>query len=679
MWMAVSTSNASRDRTMADTNKHLKVSLGTGTESEAEVEVIYRDTVVVGSGAAAFNAIDWLHDLGRKSIVLVTEGIDMGTSRNTGSDKQTYYKMSLGPGEADSVSKMSNVLFEGEGVDGRTALAEAANSVRCFMKLANLGVPFPTDAYGQYVGYKTDHDPAQRGTSAGPLTSKFMTEALERSVRSKQIEIQDRLCAFKILTDGNDAEPHVRGVACLKQDAAAQETIKLVLICCNNVIWCTGGPAAVYRTVVYPTSQTGMTGAVLEAGAEAANLQEWQYGLASIAFRWNVSGTYQQVLPRYVAVDAQGEEHEFLSDYGMDPLEATNMVFLKGYQWPFDVTKRRASSRIDLAVYDQIAVKGNRVFMDFRSNPAGLDEHFSGLSDEARSYLENSGALFGTPLDRLKKMNPLAIDLYRDHGIDLEHEMLEVAVCAQHNNGGIRVDDNWQTRVDGLYVAGEAAGTFGVHRPGGSALNSTQVGSMRAAQHIACTVREGIPDGDVWEKDPETLAESIVRELAVRVTGTDTTSNIHEELRGEMTRVAAQVRKVDAVDELVKLLSHIREETADKKVWTVKNIADLPHMLKARDTSVTQEALLNAIAFSAHTFGSRGSALVQDAQGSFIETAKLVEGHPVELLMTVTSRKTDGSFSSRTEQVSELPQPNGWFETVWAEHRTSRTPLTERK
>ena len=160
MWMAVSTSNASRDRTMADTNKHLKVSLGTGVESKAEVEVIYRDTVVVGSGAAAFNAIDWLHDLGRKSIVLVTEGINMGTSRNTGSDKQTYYKMSLGPGEADSVSKMSNVLFEGEGVDGRTALAEAANSVRCFMKLANLGVPFPTDAYGQYVGYKTDHDPA---------------------------------------------------------------------------------------------------------------------------------------------------------------------------------------------------------------------------------------------------------------------------------------------------------------------------------------------------------------------------------------------------------------------------------------------------------------------------------------------------------------------------------------
>ena len=48
------------------------------------------DTVVVGSGAAAFNAADWLYDLGRRNIALLTEGIHMGTSRNTGSDKQTY-------------------------------------------------------------------------------------------------------------------------------------------------------------------------------------------------------------------------------------------------------------------------------------------------------------------------------------------------------------------------------------------------------------------------------------------------------------------------------------------------------------------------------------------------------------------------------------------------------------
>ena len=103
----------------------------------------------------------------------------MGTSRNTGSDKQTYYKLSLCGDEPDSISKMAEDLFAGGGVNGDTALAEAACSVRSFIKLANLGVPFPTNAYGEYVGYKTDHDPRQRATSAGPLTSRYMTECLE--------------------------------------------------------------------------------------------------------------------------------------------------------------------------------------------------------------------------------------------------------------------------------------------------------------------------------------------------------------------------------------------------------------------------------------------------------------------------------------------------------------------
>ena len=53
------------------------------------------DTVVVGSGCAGFNAADTLFDLGRRDIALLTEGVNMGTSRNTGSDKQTYYKLSL--------------------------------------------------------------------------------------------------------------------------------------------------------------------------------------------------------------------------------------------------------------------------------------------------------------------------------------------------------------------------------------------------------------------------------------------------------------------------------------------------------------------------------------------------------------------------------------------------------
>ena len=140
----------------------------------------FYDAVVVGSGAAGYNAICRLNKDKVKKAALVTESRLCGTSRNTGSDKQTYYKLSLGGEFPDSVAKMAHDLFSCGSVDGDNALCEAALSARCFMNLCELGVEFPVNRYGEYIGYKTDHDPYERATSAGPLTSKYMTEALER-------------------------------------------------------------------------------------------------------------------------------------------------------------------------------------------------------------------------------------------------------------------------------------------------------------------------------------------------------------------------------------------------------------------------------------------------------------------------------------------------------------------
>lgn len=97
--------------------------------------------LVIGSGCAGFNAADTLYDYGEKDVIIVTEGINMGTSRNTGSDKQTFYKLSLSSDEADSVGEMAKTLFECGGIHGDIAMVEASCSVRSFLKLANYGVP----------------------------------------------------------------------------------------------------------------------------------------------------------------------------------------------------------------------------------------------------------------------------------------------------------------------------------------------------------------------------------------------------------------------------------------------------------------------------------------------------------------------------------------------------------
>lgn len=637
-----------------------------------KIALISLDTLVIGSGCAGFNAADTLYDLGRKRIAILTEGIKMGTSRNTGSDKQTYYKLSLCSDAQDSIWLLAKNLFDGGSVNGDTALAEAAGSLRSFMKLVNLGVPFPTNRYGEYVGYKTDHDPFRRATSCGPLTSKVMTEKLEASVLRKQIPIYDRMQAVRLIIEGN----RVKGVIALDLNRLSEADFGITVFLCNQVILATGGPAIVYQSSVYPESQTGMTGMALEAGAAGCNLQEWQYGLASVQFRWNVSGSYQQVLPRYIAVDGDGNEREFLPEYFADPQQALDMVFLKGYQWPFDTSKITGSSIIDLIVHHEIVDKGNRVYLDFRTDPIGLENGFDHLGEEARYYLDRCGALLKTPIARLEKMNPGAIRLYASHNIDLYTQPLEISVCAQHNNGGLAVDLDWQTTVKGLYAAGEAAGTFGVARPGGSALNSTQVGSQRAAEHIADTTRECCPD-ESWTGVVQQETVHLMGELGQLLE--DGGQPVLEQrgfFQGEMTAHAAEIRSGDAVRQLQqKVAATLTDFYRQTKAASV---LELPFALKNRDMLIVQQAMLSAMLLTGENCGSRGSALMRTDQGGSVPLGGLLPdyryapgngAHRGDWVRTVWKEEQS---ASEFVPVRPLPKTDDWFETVWSEY-ISRT------
>ena len=586
------------------------------------------NTLIIGTGCAGYNAADKLFDLGMTDIAIITEGRFMGTSRNTGSDKQTYYKLSLCGAEGDSVREMADTLYAGGGVMGEHALCEAAYSPRCFLRLVELGVPFPANEFGEYAGYKTDHDPRTRATSCGPLTSKYMTEALEASCLRKGIEIIDLRRVVKILHN----DKAVTGVVCVSTVTGA-----CTVIACENVILCTGGPAGIYKNTVYPESQRGATGLAIDAGVSLSNMEEWQYGLASTKFRWNLSGTYQQVLPRYIAVDADGNEREFLYDALGE--ESLGLIFLKGYQWPFDTRKVEGSSKVDLLVAAEIK-QGNRVYLDYTRNPKGLEKGFSVLPPEAYTYLDRSGALFGTPIERLEKMNVGAIELYADHGIDLYTELLEIAVCAQHCNGGVTVDGSWQTELAGLYCAGEAAGTFGVYRPGGSALNSTQVGSLRAAEHIA---RKG-----------STPAEAPTYTLPAIKGGTSNVAAILDRMQTEMSRVADFDRDTTGMNALLAEVSRLCDTFLD--AVEISDESETAAAWGLYDTLLTQRAVLSAMLLSAEELGTHGSAFVDKRP-------------PDPSASPRTTRTLTTGAVSELKPVSPMPDPELWFETLLARKR----------
>ena len=503
---------------------------------------------------------------------------------------------------------MAEMLFAGRCVDGDIALCEAALSTQCFLKLVELGVPFPRNRYGEYIGYKTDHDSRRRATSVGPYTSKQMTECLERAVLAKGVPILDKTQVIKILADSGT----VCGLLCLNtaaQDAADHFT----LIRCKNVIWATGGPAGMYADSVYPFSQYGATGLALEAGARGKNLTEWQYGLASVALRWNVSGTYMQVLPRVYSTAADGsDEREFLMDFFSNVHDMLSNLFLKGYQWPFDVRKiADGSSIIDILVYLETC-KGRKVYLDYRTNPAGGAFTYDALLPEAREYLTCAGACFGTPIERLAHMNQPAIDFYRDKGVDLYTQPLEIALCAQHNNGGIGIDCWWQTDVKGLFAVGEAAASHGVYRPGGTALNAGQVGSTRAARYIAARCR-----GDASAGFDAAASAALAEMAALADVCRADTGNMRalwQHAAEEMSRCGAAIRDPAQIRAYGK---QVEAQLADF-AQTVKagSRTELAMLYRLRDMLLSQRAYLTAMTdYTAHGGKSRGSALHTDLTG----------------------------------------------------------------
>ncbi|MBX9245580.1 FAD-binding protein [Actinotalea ferrariae] len=672
-----------------------------------EVPVVTATTVVVGTGSAGFCAADRLWELGHDDVVMVADKVNAGSSRNAGSDKQTYYKLTLSGGDGDSVREMAETLYSGGAMDGDNALAEAALSARGFLRLCDLGVPFPQNRYGEFIGYKTDHDPRRRATSVGPYTSRSMVEQLEKKVHRNGTRIFDECRVVEVLTrPAPDGGREVTGLLVLRTDVhvdpADPTASPFLLFRCSNLVYATGGPAGMYATRVFPNGQWGASGAAYRAGVHGKNLTEWQFGLASTKPRWNVSGTYMQVIPRFVSTDADGgDEREFLTEAIPDYGRLMSLVFLKGYQWPFDIRKAvDGSSLVDLLVYRETVLRGRRVFLDFRRNPVRDEFDPSALSPEAYSYLERAGVLFGTPIERLRRMNEPAYQFYlgKNPYVDLEQEMLEVDVCAQHNNGGLLVDAWWHSNVTGFFPVGEAGGAHGVYRPGGAALNSGQVGATRAAQFIAA--RRGpdvVPPGEGFDDTAAAAVEGahglVAAATARAASGVpDNTGDLLRDVGVLMSAKAGPVRSPASVREALEQVTAWLGEYSDLVSADGGSRRAVNRTFLVRDILTTAYVYLHAMVdYVEHGGRSRGSVLYTDPDGSLphrgygpdadaeLDLPEIfrfrLDGGALDDEVQEASWSPDGGSGEegattlRWRPRRPIPEDDDFFENVWREFR----------
>jgi succinate dehydrogenase / fumarate reductase, flavoprotein subunit len=603
------------------------------------------EALVLGSGAAGLRAAV---EMKRRNVdvVIASQSAFGGTSACSGSDKQTLHTANSA-GRGDDFRALADALAAGGAMDEDTAYVEAVGSVRALASLQFMGLPLPQDRLGGVLRYQTDHDEVGRATSCGPRTSRLMVQVLTREAIHLGIPIFNHTTGVRLLVASGEKRRVIGALAIAPKRRTTENPYGLTAFLSDSVVIATGGPGELYRDSVYPRHCFGSLGLALEAGIEAVNLTESQFGISTPRnnFPWNLSGTYVQCMPYIFSRDTRGNEHNFLTDYYRTTQELASNIFRKGYQWPFHATRMLdfGSSLLDLAVFRERQA-ARKVFMDFNRNPLPVpgDTEFSldRLDDDVRAYLANSGALLAEPIDRLRKMNPLSIELYKRYKYDITRDPLEFAINNQHMNGGLAVDTWGATNLEGCYAVGESAGTHGVTRPGGAALNAGQVLGTRCAENVAAR-RKPPAKVDVEKLHIEEAVANTLRSL--QANSTLKAVAIQKDVQDRMSDHAAILCNVADVMAAADAARGLNERIRQEGI-AFDGANEALRALQWRQSAIASEAILTALAFYLERGGgSRGTRAVCSPGGDRVPQAR---SGPLESFRFIPERDED-----RDEQI----------------------------
>lgn len=433
------------------------------------MQKIRGDVIVIGAGGAGLkSAISaYEKDPSLKIILISKKPIGVGgVTANAFSDRMAFHATL-----SYTLPYENNYLYHaldiykigGEVSDYNLAEILARRSEEEINYLISIGVPFVRREDGKIDQFLTDGSEYPRACYVGPNTAIEISKALVKRLRETKVEIYENVMVYDFIVKDN------RVIGAKAINVLSQEKY---LIQGRAFILATGGAGELYHQNVFTSEMTGDGyAAALRAGAELVNMEFMQIGICHPNILFAESGSMFRALPKIV--DENGRE--FLLDYlEEDRKNLCVLEFKKGAHWP--VSYESPTKVIDLAVYYHIK-NGHKVFMNFMENPSYLD--YENIPEEILKWSEKIGkeVFKGTnPYERLQKINPQIIEWLKGYNIDLSKELLPIQNALQHFQGGVKIRENAETSLRGLFAAGEVAGgQHGANRPGGNSLLDTQV------------------------------------------------------------------------------------------------------------------------------------------------------------------------------------------------------------
>lgn len=477
------------------------------------MQKIKGDVIVIGAGGAGLkSAISAYEKDPSLQILLISKkpiGVG-GVTANAFSDRMAFHATL-----SYTLPYENNYLYHaldiykigGEVSDYNLAEILARRSEEEINYLISIGVPFVRREDGKIDQFLTDGSEYPRACYVGPNTAIEISKALMKRLRETKVEIYENIMVYDFIVKDN------RVIGAKAINVLSQEKY---LIQGKAFILATGGAGELYHQNVFTSEMTGDGyAAALRAGAELVNMEFMQIGICHPNILFAESGSMFRALPKIV--DENGRE--FLLDYlKEDRKNLCVLEFKKGAHWP--VSYESPTKVIDLAVYYHIK-NGHKVFMNFMENPSYLD--YENIPEEILKWSEKIGKeVFKgtTPYERLQKINPQIIEWLKEYNIDLSKELLPIQNALQHFQGGVKIRENAETSLKGLFAAGEVAGgQHGANRPGGNSLLDTQVfGRIAGESAVNYAKNNDFVDFEIEEEKiegeiPATFARKKIKDI----------------------------------------------------------------------------------------------------------------------------------------------------------------------
>jgi succinate dehydrogenase/fumarate reductase flavoprotein subunit len=571
------------------------------------------DVLVIGGGSAALRAAIAAKEANVSlRVALATKGRlgRSGVTANACSDRMAFHAVldHTEPRGHDAWKYHADDIYRIGGMVSDRSLAQvlARGGNEAFGYLEALGVPF-VKKDGLADQFITDGSEFARACYTGPKTAAHIEEALLRKFRALPIDVFEFTAVHKLIVK----EGKITGALAL--DTREKDVDKALLaFAVPAVILATGGAGLIYKHNVFPAGMTGDGYAVAyDAGAALVNMEFIQIGIASTKTKFNCSGSMMRAIPRLI--NDAGDE--ILGKYFAPETPAAerfNILFRKGASWP--VSYEHKTHIIDIALYKE-QQSGHKIYLDYGRNPEGFS--FDLLAPDLRArYMTEIRNDVGeekrhqSPFNRLAEINPDSIQWFKERGIDLaKGDLIEVAECAQHFQGGVKINQQARTTVAGLWAAGETAGgQHGANRPGGNALLDCQVFGKIAGAGAARAVSSAQAPNEALLKEEFQGFSDNLSEIA---SGEISASALRREIRQVMEQRASIIRTGEG---LLRGLARIR----DLKQLTVSvDSRGFSYLLETKGMLTVAEMVLAA------------AALRDESRGPHLRFARYEDNEPI--------------------------------------------------